>query len=312
MSSPKIARALIRPTLCGKAFLADVQAVRAGAATDPIPDTFQLWWLNQSAFLLHWCGHMLLLDPYLSDSLTQKYAATDKPHVRLTERVIDPGELSGVSLVTASHAHTDHLDAATLRPLVAVNPGLVLVGPEANRTIMGERSGLPDEQIVGLDTDPALGIALSTTVGPWTVHAIPAAHETLGTDAVGRHHYLGFVIQFGGFSVYHSGDTVQYPGMVERIRTWAPQIVLLPINGRTPERRVAGNLWGDEAAQIAFDVRATVAIPMHYDLFEFNTATPDIFVEACQKLGQGYRILQAGERWTARLGDVSGGGGSRF
>ena len=73
-----------------------------------------------------------------------------------------------------------------------------------------------------------------------------------------------------------------------------------------PERRVAGNLSGHEAAVLAYDLGAKVAIPGHYDLFEFNTATPDEFVESCQKQGQGYRILRAGERGTAQLKAGSG------
>ena len=32
----------------------------------------------------------ILIDPYLSDSLTKKYAATDKPHTRMSELVVRP------------------------------------------------------------------------------------------------------------------------------------------------------------------------------------------------------------------------------
>ena len=48
----------------------------------------------------------LLLDPYLSDSLTQKYTATDKPHVCMTARVVAPERLDFIDLVTSSHNHT--------------------------------------------------------------------------------------------------------------------------------------------------------------------------------------------------------------
>ncbi len=75
---------------------------------------FRLWWLGQSGFLLQWQGIHVLLDPYLSDSLTKKYSQTDKPHVRMTELVIDPARLSFVDIVTSTHNHTDHLDAETL------------------------------------------------------------------------------------------------------------------------------------------------------------------------------------------------------
>src|SRR4030081_1497573 len=80
-------------------------------------DSFDLWWLGQSGFLIQWNGHCVLLDPYLSDSLTKKYESTSKPHVRMSELVIDPGLLDCIDIVTSSHNHTDHLDAETLIPL---------------------------------------------------------------------------------------------------------------------------------------------------------------------------------------------------
>ena len=82
-----------------------------------------IWWLGQSGFLLKWLDHCLLLDPYLSDSLTTKYAATDKPHIRITARVVDPARLDFVNLVTSSHNHTDHLDETTLGPYTCRESG---------------------------------------------------------------------------------------------------------------------------------------------------------------------------------------------
>src|SRR6185436_12862669 len=102
-------------------------------------DNFHLWWLGQSGFLLQWNGKKILLDPYLSDSLTKKYAATDKPHTRISERVVRPGLLKNISIVTSSHNHTDHLDAETLLPVLANNPGLRFIIPEANRDFVVER-----------------------------------------------------------------------------------------------------------------------------------------------------------------------------
>ena len=69
---------------------------------------FRTWWLGQSGFLVQFNGSHLLFDPYLSDSLTKKYSETDKPHVRMTELVVDPGQLNFVDVVTSSHNHTDH------------------------------------------------------------------------------------------------------------------------------------------------------------------------------------------------------------
>ena len=66
---------MIEPALQDDALLADI------AAASRELDRFHLWWLGQSGFLVHWQGHFALLDPYLSDSLTQKYASTDKPQI---------------------------------------------------------------------------------------------------------------------------------------------------------------------------------------------------------------------------------------
>jgi L-ascorbate metabolism protein UlaG (beta-lactamase superfamily) len=72
-------------------------------------------------------------------------------------------------------------------------------------------------------------------------------------------------------------------------------VVLVPINGNRPERRVAGNLDGREAAMLAREIGATIAVPHHFDMFEFNTAAPDEFEACCRELGQKYRTLRNGE-----------------
>jgi len=278
---------VIRPALHDAAFLADLLAASADGTH------FHLWWLGQSGFLLHWQGHWLLFDPYLSDSLTKKYANTDKPHVRMTDPVIRPGELTMIHVATSSHNHTDHLDAETLVPLLRANPKMELVIPEANREFVIDRLKIAAELPRGLDAGQF------TTVGPFKIHAVPAAHEELERDEHGRHRFLGYVAEFGAGFVYHSGDTVLYEGMIEWLCRWPIDVALLPINGRAPERRVAGNLWGREAAGLAKNIGARLVIPCHYDMFEFNTASPEEFVAECRRLGQPHRLLRAGERWSS-------------
>ncbi|MBI4661563.1 MAG: MBL fold metallo-hydrolase [Verrucomicrobia bacterium] len=278
---------MIKPALQDDAFLADVQSARSDS------EHFHLWWLGQSGFLLQWQGSHLLLDPYLSDSLTKKYADSDKPHVRMTERVIAPDRLDFIDVVTSSHNHTDHLDADTLIPILRRNPAASLIIPEANREFVAERLGVAREFPVGLDAGQ------SVTRGNFKFAGIPAAHEAVERDPSGRCRFLGYLVRFGPWTVYHSGDTVLYEGMVENLRRWKIDAALLPINGRAPERRVAGNLSGREAAELGKVIGARCAIPCHYDMFEFNTASPDEFVETARAIGQSYQLLRAGERWSA-------------
>src|SRR3954464_12153264 len=125
---------MIQPLLRDDAFLASVAEGRAAG-----DGALRIWWLGQSGFLVQYQSSHLLLDPYLSDSLTQKYAGTDKPHVRMTERVIAPERLTFIDVVTSTHNHTDHLDAETLIPLLRANPKLDVVIPEANRVFVANR-----------------------------------------------------------------------------------------------------------------------------------------------------------------------------
>ena len=271
------------------ALLADIEAARNQ------PGILHIWWLGQSGFLLQYNGKHLLFDPYLSDSLSRKYVGTDKPHLRISELVIEPRQLPLIDVVTSSHNHTDHLDAETLLPLIAANPAIQFVIPEANRAFIADR----------LHIDPAWPIGLTdwqtATVGPFVFHGVPAAHNELERDAEGRCKFMGFVVEIGReneepFWVYHSGDTLWYDGMVDILRPFTVDVAFLPINGNKPERRVAGNLNPGEAARLGHEIGAKLAIPHHYDLFEFNTADPADFIHASKQYGTPYRVMQLGER----------------
>jgi L-ascorbate metabolism protein UlaG (beta-lactamase superfamily) len=173
--------------------------------------------------------------------------------------------------VTSSHNHTDHLDAETLIPLMERNPGLRLVIPEANRTFVCDRLRCEISWPDGLSDGE------SAEIQGFRIHAVPAAHEQIERDEQGRPKYLGYVVRFGPWSIYHAGDTLLYEGMEELLRPFDVDIALLPINGRTPERRVAGNLNAVEAVRLGRAIDAGAVIPMHYDMFSFNTADPAAF-----------------------------------
>jgi L-ascorbate metabolism protein UlaG (beta-lactamase superfamily) len=258
---------------------------------NPSPDSFDIWWLGQSGFLLQWNGKCVLFDPYLSDSLTTKYASTDKPHVRMSERVIDPAFLNEIDIVTTSHNHTDHLDAETLIPLLNVNPGMKFVIPEANRDFICDRVKCARDFPIGLND------GLQISIGDFTFHGVPAAHNTIERDEQGRCKFMGFVVEFGVWSIYHSGDTLWYPGIVETLAPFGLDVAFLPINGNDPARKVAGNLNAAEAARLGLMTGTRLVIPHHYHMFEFNTADPKEFALQAGIANQPFRILRPGERF---------------
>jgi L-ascorbate metabolism protein UlaG (beta-lactamase superfamily) len=277
---------LIKPVLQNGALLADIHNASNGG------DRIHVWWLGQSGFLLKCAGEFLLLDPYLSDSLTKKYAKTDKPHVRLTDLAIAPEKLDMVGVVTSSHQHTDHFDEETLRPLAKASGGIKLVLPEA--TIAQGRARLPDAGIEFI----ALNDGQSVTVDGWEFTGIPAAHNDVKRDDQGRCYYLGFIIRRNGIAIYHSGDTLWHDGLIEPLRDARCDLMLLPINGDKPERKVAGNLNGAEAAALAKACGAGLVVPCHYEMFKFNTDTPNEFVKTCERLSQPHHVMRCGQRLT--------------
>lgn len=275
-----------QPYLQGDAFLADIYSHTSG------PDRFRVWWLGQSGFMIAYDGPNLLFDPYLSDWLTRKYTGTDKPHTQITEHVIKPERLDFIDVVTSSHNHTDHLDAHTLGPIMRANSGVPVVVPQANIVFAAERLNVTPERLT-----PAV-VGEPITVGAFTLTAVPAAHNELEQDANGHYTHVGYVAEFGPFTVYHSGDTLWWEGLVEALAPWDIDLALLPINGNLPERRVAGNLNGEEAVTLAQKIGAGMVIPCHYDMFAFNTVSPDEFKRAAEAAGQAYRVLSPGEGFT--------------
>lgn len=282
---------LVKPLQQADILLADTEMVcqRYNATGE---SELHIWWLGQSGFLIQYQGRHVLFDPYLSDSLTTKYAQTDKPHTRISELVISPDQLPLIDIVTSSHNHTDHLDAETLNPILAKNPDVQLIFPEANRAFVANRLGLP------VDSSILIGLVdgqRHSTMG-FRFHGVPAAHNELESNDLGQLKFMGFVVNIGPYTLYHSGDTLWYEGMAEILKPFEIDVAFLPINGNKPERRVAGNLNPDEAARLGVAIGARLVVPHHYDLFAFNTADPADFVNACEQHRTPYRVMQLGER----------------
>lgn len=257
-------------------------------------DDLHLWWLGQSGYLIQYHGKRLLLDPYLSDSLTIKYVSTDKPHVRISELVIDPQLLPPIDVITSSHNHTDHLDADTIIPILQNSPDCKIIIPEANREFVANRLKTEADKPIGLNDGETY------TDETITIQAIPAAHNSIDRNEKGQCHYLGYLITVGPYKIYHSGDTLYYDGMEKLISDFAPHLALLPINGNLPERKVSGNLNASEAVDLGLACKIPYIIPCHYDLFAFNTADVNGFITIAKAKKQGYLVLDLGGKCSGK------------
>jgi L-ascorbate 6-phosphate lactonase len=259
---------------------ADLARLRLGAGQ------VALWWLGQAGFALRGAGATLLLDPFLSSG-----------HDRLVPRPFPPEQAGGVDAILCSHEHIDHLDADTLPAMAAASPDARVVVP-APIVPQVRDLGIPPERIIG--AQPEQPIELNGV----TVHPLPACHGVDVADAYsfgqelsdGRYRYLGYVVDAGGTRVYHAGDTLVYEGMADWLRRLAPDVALLPINGRDrfrEQRNIVGNMDHREAAQLAAETGVDLLVPMHFDMFAINLGFPAHLVDFVQRHHPGLAVMIA-------------------
>jgi L-ascorbate metabolism protein UlaG (beta-lactamase superfamily) len=276
---------LIEPALADEALLAQIGSTRLE------PRSIAFWPLGQSGFLIKSRFGTFVIDPYLSESLTRKYANTARPHVRMTRAPLRGADLSFVDLMIASHKHSDHLDPETTREILDASPRASLIIPEALRDY-AVGLGLDDRRLIGLDAGGTVEF------GGARIRAIPSAHEGLDVDDSGRHLYLGYVIEIDGIRLYHSGDTIVYDRLIGELGAAAFDLLFLPINGRDRARGVPGNMNIAEAIDLACAVRPRYVVPHHYDMFTFNSANVAEFLIDAERLPEGVAAIapKCGER----------------
>jgi L-ascorbate metabolism protein UlaG (beta-lactamase superfamily) len=262
----------IEPFLSGEDLVAEV--LSSGEKTG-----IHVWWLGQSGFLAQIAGERILFDPYLSNTMSDRHAAGETPWERITGLVADPELLSFVDVVACSNARLDHLDPGTLPFVLAGDARLVCAAGSEELAL--ERAGR--------QPDAVLAPGDQAWLGELVIHAVPA-YRADAPEAV------GYVVCNGMYAVYHAGDSRRVQGMAEAVAPHGVDVAFVPISGRN------GTMDGADAARLAFEAGAAIAIPCHYDMFRCDTAGVSRFVAECARIGQEYRLPRAGERVTVDYG----------
>lgn len=211
-----------------------------------------LWFLGQSGFLIKSCGTIVVIDPYLSDSVA-------KVSPRLTRSYpppIDPTFLKA-DLFIVTHDHLDHLDPETIAAYKH-KESTTFLGPRFACEKL-KSLGISQNNIIRIDSGQRQTVRGVQIAGVYAVANEPAVIDT-----------CGYRIEFeNGRSVYHSADTGFSPLLLECAP--AAEIALVCINGQW------GNLNIEQAAELTNTVNPKVVIPHHYDLMKLNSANPESF-----------------------------------
>jgi L-ascorbate metabolism protein UlaG (beta-lactamase superfamily) len=230
---------------------------------------FSLYWLGQAGFAIAAPELQILVDPYLSDFLARKYAGSQYSHVRMMPPPIQPEKLKNLNYIFCTHRHGDHMDPEGLPYLANQNPKCRVVVPAAELAYAMEL-GIAESQLVPADADKPIILRPGLRI-----HPIPAAHEAHKLNAAGSHHFLGYILKLPGGVLYHSGDSIPYPGLINRLRAHQIDLALLPVNGRNPALiGVAGNFFLSEAIDLCRKAHIPALVAHHFDMFAFNTLAP--------------------------------------
>ena len=258
------------------------------ASLDIAPGSIGIFWLGQAGFAVKTpAGRLIYIDPYLS-YMCETTLAGGIPSKRLFPPPMDAIEIDR-GVIVSTHAHQDHHDEESIALIAREHPAVQFAGPASCIQSL-------EKMLIPGDRMHLLECGKPCQFDGFSVSAVFADHGEAMPDAV------GVVLEVDGIRVYHTGDTSYQPEKMREVMDLQPDVILPCING------TYGNLNGAEAARLANDVSAKVAIPSHFWCFiAQNTSaegTPAAFLEACREFAPQTHpeVLRVGESYIYRRG----------
>jgi L-ascorbate metabolism protein UlaG (beta-lactamase superfamily) len=213
-----------------------------------------LMWLGHASFLGALGGHRFLIDPVFSPHAGWLYRRHLRPPTTIDQ-------LPAVNAVLVTHNHYDHMDANFIRSLPVDTPVIVPAGMGRWMRRLGRKRVI---ELAWWQSEELNGLRVTL---------VPACHwSRRGVFDTNRALWGGYVVEGGGSSVYHSGDTALFDGFTEIGRRF-PNIdaAMLPIGGYQPAWFMEHYHLNPEQAGRAFvDLGARRLVPMHWGTFQLT------------------------------------------
>lgn len=247
-------------------------------SANPSEHEMYAWFIGQMGFVFKSAGCTIYIDPFLSHHSK-----------RAIPYLIDSRDVRA-DLILGTHDHKDHIDRQAWQIIQRNSPNVKFGVPSLSVNSLIASEGIEKERLIGLDAGVTVDLDKGVRITP-----IAAAHEFFDCDKeTGRYPYLGYVIAWNGFTIYHSGDTCCYEGLESKLREWCFDLMILPINGRDANRYSSGclgNMTYQEAADLAGSLNPRLVIPAHYDLFAHNGGDPYLFLSYVQAKYSKQKVL---------------------
>lgn len=226
-------------------------------------------YLGQSGLKLNLKDTCILVDPYLSNSVQELDSSDLKRKVPIPYK---PGEIRNVSFMLFTHEHIDHCDPHTVPIIAKNNPDVKFIGPYLVREEL-RKWNINNKNILDLKNEE---IDLGNRI---KVLPIPASHPKLTLSNDGFPRAVGWLIYYENYKIYIAGDTSVNQEIIN-ILSNHPNIdlAILPVNEDNFFRRrrgIIGNMTIREAFQLTEELKIKNLFPVHWDMFEVNSALPE-------------------------------------
>jgi len=223
----------------------------------------KITWLGQAGIMFETNGKIILIDPYLSDSVAK---VNPKNYRRFP---VDTHFLEiRPDVIICTHNHQDHLDRETLQHYFTDGAKMLVLAPNGSWQELRTYGGNSNYVQFNAGTE--------WTEGDIWFRAVVAEHSDPGA--------IGVLINAEGKTYYITGDTLYSERVFHSLPNEKIEAVFLPING------VGNNMNASDASQFAERVGADFAIPMHFGLFDDMSA--DQFIHRGKIVPEPFHTIQ--------------------
>ncbi len=228
-------------------------------------------WIGHASFLLRFRGHNVLVDP--------NWAGWLKVIKRLKHPGIKLTHLPEIDLVLVTHAHFDHLDRRTLRKVAKDQP--IVVPFEVGNLVHD----------LGFRSVHELGYWETYKHGPLQVTMTPCHHWGARVLHDSHRGFGGFIMELGGRTIYHCGDTAYFPGFKEIGKRFNIDVALLPIGAYDAPTGREVHMNPEQACAAFEDLGAKVMVPMHYGTFRLSHEPLDEPLQRLHECARAHGLL---------------------
>ena len=200
----------------------------------------KITWLGQAGLMMETGGRIILIDPYLSDSVA-KVNPLNYRRVPVDDRFLHIKP----DVIICTHNHLDHVDPETLKYYLEGEESVLVLAPSAAWEAVRKFGGKHNYLRFNRHTE--------ITLGDIRFIAVKAEHSDP--------HPIGVIVEAEGKRYYVTGDTLYNTEIFEDIPEHI-DMLFLPVNG------VGNNMNMADAKRFCERIKPGVAVPMHCGLFD--------------------------------------------